>query len=216
MRIVLIGPPGAGKGTQAQRQGQQLGIPQISTGDMLRATRRASSALGEQLRELMDAGNLVPDELILELVAERLQQSDCASGYLLDGFPRTLGQAEGMRLRNINIDQVVQIDIGEDELVKRLSGRWSHPASGRVYHQLFNPPQRPGIDDESGEPLVQREDDQADAVRHRLSVFHEHTKPLLDFYQRWSQTGGPRFSVINGSGDLDAVTQRLADTLKPQ
>lgn len=213
MRIILLGGPGAGKGTQAQFIKERFGIPQISTGDMLRAAVKAGTELGLKAKAIMDAGQLVSDEIIIGLVKERVKEADCRGGYLLDGFPRTIPQAEAMREHGIDVDHVVEIQVDDEEIVRRMSGRRSHPASGRVYHISYNPPKVDGIDDVSGEPLVQREDDKEDVVRKRLSVYHAQTKPLVDYYANWAKQGAsaPRYHVVNGLQAVDAVT---ADILK--
>lgn len=216
MRIILLGPPGAGKGTQAEFISEQLGIPRISTGDMLRAAVSAGTELGRRAKSIMDAGELVPDELILELVRERLSQPDCAKGFLLDGFPRTLAQAEGLRKLGVPIDLVLEIALDDEEIVRRLSGRRVHPASGRTYHVLYNPPRVEGRDDVTGEPLVQRDDDREETIRNRLRVYHEQTEPLVEYYRRLSSSGAPdapRYVRIDGSGSVEEVRARVQAAL---
>ena len=219
MRVVLLGGPGAGKGTQAAYITGRYGIPQISTGDMLRAAIRSGSALGAEAKILMDAGRLVPDEIIVDLVAERIAADDCASGYLLDGFPRTIPQAEAMREREIRIDAVVEIAVPDEDIIERMSGRRVHPGSGRTYHVRFNPPVREGIDDVTGEPLVQRDDDREATVRHRLNVYHEQTAPIVEYYRRWEaddRHSAPRVSRIDGFGSLSDVRDRVFTALDAQ
>ncbi|MBI2380060.1 MAG: adenylate kinase [Gammaproteobacteria bacterium] len=209
MRIILLGGPGAGKGTQAQFIKDRFGIPQISTGDMLRAAVKAGTELGLKAKAIMDAGQLVSDEIIIGLVKERVKEADCVKGYLLDGFPRTIPQAEAMREHGIDVDHVVEIQVDDEEIVRRMSGRRSHPASGRVYHVVYNPPKSEGLDDVTGEPLVQREDDKEETVRKRLSVYHEQTKPLVEYYGSWAAAGtagAPRYHVVNGLQAVEAVT----------
>jgi len=214
MRVILLGAPGAGKGTQAGFICKQLNIPQISTGDMLRAAVKAGTELGKQAKSAMDSGGLVSDELIINLVKERIAQSDCASGFLFDGFPRTLVQAEALIEGGVTIDQVIEIDVADEEIVKRIAGRRVHPGSGRIYHIEHNPPKVAGIDDATGEPLIQRDDDQEATVRNRLAVYHQQTKPLIAFYQNLSaKNGQPKYSRINGSGSLAEITGRLLDIL---
>ncbi len=209
MRIILLGSPGAGKGTQSKLLSTHFDIPQISTGDMLRNAIRAGTALGLEIKELMDSGRLVPDELMIRLVKERLHQSDCAKGYLLDGFPRTVAQAEALRQDGIDIDYVIEIAVPEDEVIKRLSGRWTHPSSGRAYHTIYNPPTKHGIDDVSGELLVQRPDDQEDAVKQRLSVYHRQTEPLIAYYKNYAQEKdkkhAPQYVRVDGSRPVEEV-----------
>ena len=183
MRLILLGAPGAGKGTQAQFITEKFGIPQISTGDMLRAAVKAQTELGIKAKAVMDSGGLVSDDIIIGLVKERIAQDDCGNGFLFDGFPRTIPQAEAMVDAGVTIDHVVEIAVADNEIVARLSGRRVHPGSGRIYHVQHNPPQREGVDDETGEPLVQRDDDQEDTVRKRLEIYHAQTSPLIDFYQ---------------------------------
>ena len=209
MRLILLGAPGAGKGTQAQFITEKYGIPQISTGDMLRAAVKAQSELGMQAKEVMDAGGLVSDDIIIGLVKERIQRNDCANGFLFDGFPRTIPQAEAMVEAGVNIDHVVEIDVADEEIVKRLSGRRVHPGSGRIYHVLHNPPQREGLDDETGEPLVQRDDDQEDTVRNRLEIYHSQTSPLIAFYQGMSGDDAPAYHRIAGTGSVDEIRGRV-------
>ena len=214
MRILLLGAPGAGKGTQAAFIKDKFNIPQISTGDMLRATVRAGTPLGLKAKKVMDAGELVSDDLIMGLVKERIRQDDCRQGYLFDGFPRTLGQAEAMQREGIEIDCVVEIVVADGEIIKRLSGRRVHPGSGRVYHIEFNPPQRPGRDDVTGEALIQREDDKEDTVRKRLQVYHEQTSPLVRFY---SNPGGRKargYLRVDGVGDVREVRHNLISGLE--
>ena len=212
MKIILLGPPGAGKGTQANFITQKFNIPQISTGDMLRAAVKAGTPLGLEAKQVMDAGELVSDELILKLVKERVAADDCSQGYLFDGFPRTIAQAEGMAEAGINVDYVVEIQADDEEIVKRMSGRRVHLASGRTYHVIFNPPKTPDRDDETGEPLIQREDDKEETVRNRLKVYHEQTSPLIEYYTRLSgQKSGaaPKYIQVNGMGDINEIKQNI-------
>ncbi len=192
MRLILLGPPGAGKGTQAAFITRKHGIPQISTGDMLRAAIKAGTPLALGVKKVIDAGQLVSDDIIMRLVRERLSEPDCANGYLFDGFPRTIPQAEAMKSNGVGLDFVLEIDVPEAEIVKRMSGRRVHPASGRSYHVLFNPPKVEGRDDVTGEPLVQRDDDREETVRRRLEVYRAQTRPLVDYYTRWAATGDAR------------------------
>ncbi|ERH48186.1 adenylate kinase [Ectopseudomonas chengduensis] len=214
MRVILLGAPGAGKGTQARYITEKFGIPQISTGDMLRAAVKAGTELGLKAKSVMDAGGLVSDDLIINLVKERIAQADCANGFLFDGFPRTIPQAEALRDAGVALDHVVEIAVEDEEIVKRLSGRRVHPASGRVYHTEYNPPKVAGKDDISGEELVQREDDKEETVRHRLSVYHSQTKPLVDFYQQLSAASGtPKYSHIPGVGSVEEITAKTLAAL---
>ena len=213
MRIVLLGAPGAGKGTQAGLLAEHFGIPQISTGDMLRAARRAGTPLGRQVQEVMDAGQLVSNDIIIALVKERLQKPDCQRGFILDGFPRTILQGEALRDADIHLDWAVLIDVNEEELVRRLSGRRVHPPSGRIYHVDYSPPKREGIDDQSGEPLVQRDDDREDTVRERLAVYHQQTEPLVAFYQDEKNTGRIRWARVGGQGPAEDVQQAILNLL---
>lgn len=215
MRIILLGAPGAGKGTQAQFIMEKYGIPQISTGDMLRAAVEAGTPLGLQAKDVMAAGGLVSDDLIIALVKDRIAESDCANGFLFDGFPRTIPQAEALQSAGIAIDHVVEIDVDDEEIVSRLSGRRVHPASGRVYHVVYNAPKVEGKDDETGEDLIQREDDQEDTVRKRLSIYHDQTKPLVDFYQGMSAQAGEsvKYSRIAGVGSLDGIRDQVLAAL---
>ena len=209
MRIILLGAPGAGKGTQAKFICERLQIPQIATGDMLRAAVRNGTALGKRVQAVMESGALVSDDIIMELVAERTAQPDCANGYLFDGFPRTIPQAEGLERAGVSIDMVVEIDVADAEVIARLSGRRSHPASGRVYHVVYNPPKVEGRDDVTGEPLIQRPDDNEATVRERLHVYHAQTSPLIDFYQQRAATGHLRYRRMPGSGSVAEITQAL-------
>jgi adenylate kinase len=211
MRLILLGPPGAGKGTQANFIREKFAIPQISTGDMLRAAVKAGTPLGLAAKKVMDAGQLVSDEIILGLVKERLKQADCAKGYLFDGFPRTIPQAEAMKAAAVAIDYVVEIDVPDDEIITRMSGRRVHPASGRTYHLKFNPPRVEGRDDATGEPLVQRDDDREETVRKRLEVYRAQTRPLVDYYGKWAASGdakAPRYRRISGQGAVDQIRER--------
>ena len=205
MRLILLGAPGAGKGTQAQYITEKYGIPQISTGDMLRAAVKAETELGLQAKEVMDAGGLVSDDIIIGLVKERITEADCANGFLFDGFPRTIPQAQAMVEAGVNIDHVVEIAVEDEEIVARLSGRRVHPGSGRVYHVIHNPPQREGVDDETGETLVQRDDDQEDTVRKRLEVYHAQTSPLVDFYQNMAGNDAPAYHCVAGVGSVENI-----------
>ncbi len=211
MRLILLGPPGAGKGTQAGFICKQFGIPQISTGDMLRAAVKVGTPLGLQAKAVMEAGALVSDDLIINLVKERLAQPDCAAGFLFDGFPRTIPQAEAMKTANVRLDRVLEIDVAFDAIVERMSGRRSHPASGRTYHTKFNPPRVEGLDDVTGEPLIQREDDREETVNKRLQVYNAQTRPLVDYYKQWAAaepTRAPRYCAISGTGSVEEITAR--------
>jgi adenylate kinase len=217
MRLILLGPPGAGKGTQAAFLCAHYGIAQISTGDMLRAAVKAGTPLGLAAKKVMDAGQLVSDEIVVGLVKERLGQPDCARGYLLDGFPRTLAQAEALRAERIAVDYVLEIDVPAEEIVVRMSGRRVHPASGRTYHVRFNPPKIEGRDDLTGEPLVQRDDDREETVRRRLEVYQAQTRPVVEFYQRWAASGdpaAPRYRRISGLGSVEEVCNRAIAALE--
>jgi adenylate kinase len=210
MRIILLGAPGAGKGTQAEFLKELYGIPQISTGDMLRAAVKAGTPLGLQVKSVMESGGLVTDEIIIALIKDRIQQSDCADGFLFDGFPRTIPQAQALIDAGIDIDVVLEIDVADDEIVRRLSGRRVHPESGRIYHIDNKPPKNPGKDDITGEPLIQREDDKEATVRKRLEVYHSYTKPLVDFYKDYSnRTPALRFITMSGVGDIAAIKNEL-------
>jgi len=215
MKLILLGPPGAGKGTQAQFICEKYHIPQISTGDMLRAAVKSGSELGRQVKDIMDSGALVSDDLIIALVQDRIQQADCANGFLLDGFPRTIPQAQALNDAGVSIDFVVEIAVDDEQIVSRLSGRRVHESSGRVYHLEHNPPQTEGVDDISGEPLVQREDDREQTVRNRLSVYHSQTEPLVKFYRDLVAEGqqSPVFKSVDGLGLLDEVQARIVSLL---
>lgn len=211
MRLILLGPPGAGKGTQAKFIAERYAIPQISTGDMLRAAVKAGTPLGLAAKAVMDSGQLVSDDIIIGLVKERLTQPDCAKGYMFDGFPRTLPQADALKESGVRLDAVLEIDVPDSEIIERMSGRRVHTASGRTYHIKFNPPKVEGKDDETGEPLVQREDDKEEVVKKRLDVYHDQTKPLIKYYFDWSATGdsrAPRYAKISGLGTVDQITKR--------
>ena len=210
MRLILLGPPGAGKGTQAQVIREKYGIPQISTGDMLRAAVKAGTPLGVAAKKVMDAGQLVSDDIILGLVKERLKEPDCARGYLFDGFPRTIPQAEAMQKGKVGLDYVLEIDVADEEIIARMSGRRVHPASGRTYHVKFNPPKKEGRDDVTGEPLVQRDDDKEATVRERLEVYRKQTRPLVEYYRK---LGGVKYRRISGIGSVEEVTQRAVAAL---
>ena len=211
MRLILLGAPGAGKGTQAQFIRQQYGIPQISTGDMLRAAVKAGTPLGIVAKKVMDAGGLVSDDLIIDLVKDRLRAPDCQSGYLFDGFPRTIPQAEAMRAAGIDIDYVLEIDVPDGDIIERISGRRVHVASGRTYHLRYQPPQIAGQDDVTGEALIQREDDQEGTVRKRLEVYHAQTEPLVTYYRQWAADGNqqaPQYRKISGLGSIEEIKRR--------
>ena len=217
MRVILLGAPGAGKGTQAQFITNKYGIPQISTGDMLRAAVKAGTELGMQAKAVMDAGELVSDEIIIGLVKERVTQEDCEKGYLLDGFPRTIRQADAMRENGIDVDYVLEIDVADDEIINRLGGRRVHEASGRVYHTIFNPPKNEGLDDETDEPLIQRDDDKEDTVKKRLDIYHSQTKPLIDYYSDWANTAeddAPVYIGVLGTGTVDEIKERVLAAMK--
>ena len=207
MRIILLGSPGSGKGTQAQFIVEKYRITQISTGDMLRAAVRAGTPLGVAAKQVMDAGGLVSDDIILGLIKERIKQDDCSKGFLLDGFPRTIAQAEGLDAMGVSIDTVIEIAVDDEEIVKRMAGRRVHLQSGRTYHVEFNPPKTDGIDDISGEPLIQRDDDQEATVRKRLEVYHQQTKPLVDFYSAPGQEA--KFYSIAGVGSVEEITHKI-------
>jgi adenylate kinase len=212
MRLILLGGPGAGKGTQANYIKEKYGIPQISTGDMLRAHVKAGTELGIAAKKIMDAGGLVSDDIIIGMVKERLTQDDCKTGYLFDGFPRTIPQAEAMKAAGVPIDAVVEIDVPDEEIVKRMSGRRVHVASGRTYHVVFNPPKVAGKDDVTGEDLIQRDDDKEETVKKRLDIYHAQTEPLVKFYGDWGNTGAadaPKYIKVSGVGSVDSITSAV-------
>ena len=216
MKLILLGAPGAGKGTQAAFITQKYGIPQISTGDMLRAAVKAGTPLGLQAKGVMESGGLVSDELIIDLVKERIAQPDCANGFLFDGFPRTLPQAEAMKQAGVKLDYVLEIDVPFDAIIERMSGRRSHPASGRTYHVKFNPPKAEGRDDLTGEPLVQRDDDKEETVRKRLQVYNDQTRPLVSYYSEWAgkePSAAPKYRKISGTGSVEEITARALQAL---
>ena len=217
MRLILLGPPGAGKGTQANAIKERFGIPQISTGDMLRAAVKAGTDLGLAAKKVMDAGGLVSDDIIIGLVKERLKQDDCKKGYLFDGFPRTIPQADAMKDAGVHINYVLEIDVPDREIVTRMSGRRVHLASGRTYHVKFNPPKVAGLDDVTSDPLIQRDDDKEETVAKRLHVYHEQTEALVGYYTGWSKNGkpsAPQYRKIDGLGTVDAVRARAFGALK--
>jgi adenylate kinase len=217
MQIILLGGPGAGKGTQANYIKENYGIPQISTGDMLRAAVKEGTPLGLEAKKVMDAGGLVSDEIILGLVKERISEPDCANGFLFDGFPRTNAQAEALKTEGIKIDAVVEIDVDDNEIIKRMSGRRVHLTSGRTYHVIYNPPKIEGKDDVTGEDLIQRDDDKEETVRKRLAVYHDQTEPLIDYYSKWSTSGegdAPKYAKINGIGSVQEIRDRIFTALK--
>jgi adenylate kinase len=216
MRLILLGAPGAGKGTQAAYICQKYGIPQISTGDMLRAAVKAGTPLGVTAKKVMDSGGLVSDDLIIGLVKERLAQPDCAKGFLFDGFPRTIPQADAMKQAGVKLDHVLEIDVPFEAIVERMSGRRSHPGSGRIYHVKFNPPKVAGIDDVTGEPLIQRDDDREETVMKRLDVYASQTRPLVDYYSSWAKSdpsNAPRYAAISGVGTVEEITARALQAL---
>jgi adenylate kinase len=217
MRIILLGGPGAGKGTQAAFIKEHFKIPQISTGDMLRGHVKAGTELGKAAKKIMDEGGLVSDDIIMGMVKERIVEPDCNNGYLFDGFPRTLPQADALEQAEVFVDAVVEIDVPDEEIIKRMSGRRVHPTSGRTYHVLFNPPKEAGKDDETGEPLIQRDDDQEDTVKARLKVYHDQTEPLIDYYSTWAAQGGeqaPRYIKVDGIGDVKEIRDRIISGLE--
>ena len=217
MKLILLGPPGAGKGTQANFIREKYGIPQISTGDMLRAAVKAGTPLGVAAKKVMDAGQLVSDDIIIGLVTERLKEPDCRRGYLFDGFPRTIPQAEAMKQARVPIDRVLEIDVPDDEIIQRMSGRRVHPASGRIYHVKFNPPRAEGRDDVTGEPLVLRDDDREETVKKRLEVYRAQTRPLVDYYGKWAASGdkrAPKYRKISGKGTVQDITRQALTALR--
>ena len=217
MRVILLGAPGAGKGTQATFIKEKFNIPQISTGDMLRAAVKAGTQLGLEAKSYMDSGGLVPDAVIIGLVSERIKEADCANGFLFDGFPRTIPQAEAMKAAGVDIDYVVEIDVPDEAIVERMSGRRSHPASGRTYHVKFNPPKVAGKDDVTGEDKLKREDDKEETVLKRLEVYHSQTKPLVNYYVNWAKTGdnkAPKHVFIRGLGEVNTIRDQIFAALK--
>ena len=217
MRIILLGGPGAGKGTQAGFIKEKFGIPQISTGDMLRAHVKAGTELGVAAKKIMDEGGLVSDDIIIGMVKERITQDDCGNGFLFDGFPRTLAQADALRDAAVYVDAVVEIDVADEEIIKRMSGRRVHLGSGRTYHVLFKPPREAGKDDVTGEDLIQRDDDQEDTVKARLKVYHDQTEPLIAYYSKWSADGGagaPKYVKVQGIGGVEEIRDRIFNGLK--
>ena len=216
MRQILLGAPGAGKGTQAQYICEKYGIPQISTGDMLRAHVKAGSELGVAAKKIMDAGGLVSDDIIIGMVKQRITEDDCANGFLFDGFPRTIPQAEALKSEGVAVDYVVEIDVQDEEIIKRMSGRRVHPASGRTYHVVFNPPKVEMKDDVTGEDLIQRDDDQEDTVRKRLEIYYDQTKPLVEFYSKWAETGddaAAKYVAIPGVGGVEDIRDAIFKAL---
>ncbi|ARG97408.1 adenylate kinase [Legionella micdadei] len=215
MRLILLGGPGAGKGTQALKLIDYFNIPQISTGDMLRSAIAAGTELGKSAKKIMDAGQLVSDEIIIALVKERLQRPDCQRGFLFDGFPRTIPQADALKEAHIKLDHVIEIAVPDEEIISRISGRRVHVASGRVYHLKFNPPKKDGVDDLTDEPLIQRDDDKEETIKRRLDVYHQQTEPLVNYYKHWEQEdkNAPRFHRVNGIGSVDAIFDRILSCL---
>lgn len=216
MKLILLGGPGAGKGTQAGFLSAHFGIPQISTGDMLRAAVKAGTPLGEEAKKVMDSGGLVSDDIIMGLIKERLREQDCANGYLFDGFPRTIAQAEAMKDEGIGVEYVVEIAVPDEEIIKRMSGRRVHLASGRTYHVAFNAPREEGKDDVTGEPLIQRDDDKEETVRRRLQVYHQQTAPLIEYYSDWGRSGAPgapAYVRVDGIGDVEEIKERILSAL---
>ena len=216
MRIILLGGPGAGKGTQANYIKEKFNIPQISTGDMLRAAVTEGTPLGLQAKQVMESGGLASDEIILGLVKDRIAKDDCVNGFLFDGFPRTIAQAESLKAQGVEIDSVVEIDVDDEEIIKRMGGRRVHLASGRTYHVVFNPPKAEGKDDETGEELIQREDDKEATVRERLKVYHQQTEPLIDYYSKWaasSDAGVPKYVKVNGIGKVEEIREQIFSVL---
>src|SRR5438552_525983 len=217
MRLILLGAPGAGKGTQAAFICKKYGIPQISTGDMLRAAVKAGTPLGLAAKKVMDTGGLVSDDIIIGLVKERIAQPDCANGFLFDGFPRTIPQADAMKSAGVKLDHVLEIDVPDEAIIERMSGRRVHPASGRTYHVKFNPPNVAGRDDATGEPLIQRDDDKEETVLKRLAVYHQQTEPLVAYYDKWSASGdpnAPKYRKVDGMGPVEAIRARVFAALK--
>ncbi len=217
MRVILLGGPGAGKGTQATYLNDHFGIPQISTGDMLRAAVKAGSELGVAAKKIMDAGGLVSDDIIINLVKERITQPDCTKGFLFDGFPRTIPQADAMKAAGVPIDYVVEIDVEDAEIIKRMSGRRVHLASGRTYHVMFNPPKAQGKDDATGEPLIQRDDDREEIVKKRLEIYHTQTSPLVNYYSKWADSGikgAPKYVKIAGVGSVENIRDNIFAALR--
>ena len=217
MRIILLGGPGAGKGTQAGFIKERFSIPQISTGDMLRAHVKQGTELGKAAKKIMDEGGLVSDDIIMGMVKERIKEADCANGYLFDGFPRTLAQADALKDAGVFVDAVVEIDVPDEEIIKRMSGRRVHLSSGRTYHVLYNPPKEEGKDNETGEPLIQRDDDQEDTVKARLKVYHDQTEPLIAYYSKWADKGGansPKYIKIQGIGSVDDIRGQVIGGLE--
>jgi adenylate kinase len=217
MRVILLGGPGAGKGTQANYIKEHFNIPQISTGDMLRAHVKANTELGQAAKAIMDAGGLVSDEIIMGMVKERIKEADCAKGFLFDGFPRTLAQADALKEAQVPIDAVVEIDVPDEEIIQRMSGRRVHLASGRTYHVVFNPPKEADRDDVTGEPLIQRDDDREETVKARLKVYHEQTEPLIHYYSQWGERGevaAPRYIKIQGIGEVTAIRAQIISALE--
>ncbi|WP_105200609.1 adenylate kinase [Pseudoalteromonas sp. T1lg10] len=213
MRIILLGAPGAGKGTQAQFLMDKYGIPQISTGDMLRAAIKEGTPLGLEAKKVMDAGQLVSDDIIIGLVKERVAKADCENGFLLDGFPRTIPQADAMKENGIAVDHVIEFDVADEVIVERMGGRRVHPGSGRVYHVVYNPPKVEGKDDVTGEDLIIRDDDTEETVRKRLAIYHDQTKPLVDYYQGEAEAGNTQYHKLNGTQAVETVSQQLAELL---
>jgi adenylate kinase len=217
MKLIILGPPGSGKGTQANIIKEEFKIPQISTGDILRQEVSSGSGRGQELKKIMDSGALVSDELILDIVKSRVAEDDCTHGYLFDGFPRTVTQAEGMKEHGIDVEQVIELTVDDDEIIKRMSGRRVHPGSGRTYHQIFNPPKMAGKDDVTGEPLIQRDDDSEETVKRRLQVYHSQTAPLIQYYSKWAESddpNAPNYHRIYGSGDVSKISQNIISKLK--
>ncbi len=217
MRLILLGAPGAGKGTQAAHITEKYGVPQISTGDMLRAAVKAGTPMGLEAKKFMDAGALVPDEVIIGLVKERIKQPDAAKGFLFDGFPRTIPQADAMKAASVNLDYVIEVDVDDAEIIKRLSGRRVHVGSGRTYHVVFNPPKVAGRDDVTGEELIQRDDDKEATIRKRLKVYHSQTKPLVAYYSKWAASGtpgAPKYAKVAGVGSMESIRDRIFAALE--